>query len=136
MGYAVYEVGERDAGYGVPATCDHPDCNERIDRGLAHICGDEPATDSRGCNLYFCEKHLQHTSKGAAVRLDGGKLTVRDGPFTEAKEVIGGFTIMELPSKEAAIEEARKFMELHRQLWPGWSGECEVRLMYGDNEHP
>ena len=79
---------------------------------------------------------LQHTSKGATLRLDGGKLTVKDGPFTEAKEVIGGFTIMELPSKEAAIEEARKFMELHRQLWPGWSGECEVRLMYGDNEHP
>ena len=79
---------------------------------------------------------LQHTSKGATLRIDGGKLTVKDGPFTEAKEVIGGFTIMELPSKEAAIEEARKFMELHRQLWPGWSGECEVRLMYGDNEHP
>ena len=79
---------------------------------------------------------LQHTSKGATLRLDGGKLTVKDGPFTEAKEVIGGFTIMELPSKEAAIEEARKFMELHRRLWPGWSGECEVRLMYGDNEHP
>ena len=79
---------------------------------------------------------LQHTSKGVTLRLDGGKLTVKDGPFTEAKEVIGGFTIMELPSKEAAIEEARKFMELHRQLWPGWSGECEVRLMYGDNEHP
>ena len=79
---------------------------------------------------------LQHTSKGATLRLDGGKLTVRDGPFTEAKEVIGGFTIMELPSKEVAIEEARKFMELHRQLWPGWSGECEIRLMYDGGEHP
>ena len=79
---------------------------------------------------------LHHTSKGASVRLDGGKLTVKDGPFTEAKEVIGGFTIMELPSREAAIEEARKFMELHRQLWPSWDGECEVRLMYEDNEHP
>jgi hypothetical protein len=79
---------------------------------------------------------LHHTSKGASVRLDGGKLTVKDGPFTEAKEVIGGFTIMDLPSREAAIEEARKFMELHRQLWPAWSGECEVRLMYEDNEHP
>ena len=79
---------------------------------------------------------LQHTSKGATLRLDGGKLTVKDGPFTEAKEVIGGFTIMDLPSKEAAVEEARKFMELHRKLWPAWSGECEVRLMYEDHEHP
>lgn len=79
---------------------------------------------------------LQHTSKGASVRVDGGKLTVKDGPFSEAKEVIGGFTIMELPSKEAAVEEARKFMELHRKLWPAWSGECEIRLMYENGEHP
>lgn len=60
MGYAVYQVGDRDAGYGVPAVCDHPGCNERIDRGLSYICGGEPASDSRGCNLYFCSEHLQH----------------------------------------------------------------------------
>lgn len=64
MGYAVYEVNGRDAGYGVPSICDHPDCNKEIDRGLSYICGNEPASDSRGCNLYFCEKHLQMTSKG------------------------------------------------------------------------
>jgi len=79
---------------------------------------------------------LQHTSRGASVRVDGGRLTVKDGPFSEAKEVIGGFTIMELPSKEAAIEEARRFMELHRKLWPAWSGECEVREMFADGDHP
>ena len=79
---------------------------------------------------------LQPTSKGASVRLKGGKLITTDGPFTEAKEVIGGFTIMELASKEEAIEEARKFMELHRKLWPAWDGECEIRLMYEEGEHP
>ena len=79
---------------------------------------------------------LQHTSKGASVRINGGKLSVKDGPFTEAKEVIGGFTIMELGSKEEAIEEARKFMELHQRLWPGWDGECEIRLMYEEGDHP
>ena len=79
---------------------------------------------------------LQHTSKGASVRIDRGKLSVKDGPFTEAKEVIGGFTIMELASKEEAIEEARKFMELHRKHWPAWDGECEIRLMYEEGEHP
>jgi hypothetical protein len=79
---------------------------------------------------------LHHSSKGAAVRVDGGKLTVKDGPFTDTKEIIGGFTIMELPSKEAAIEEARKFMELHRKLWPEWSGECEIREMFADGDHP
>jgi hypothetical protein len=79
---------------------------------------------------------LQHTAKGASVRIKSGKLTVTDGPFSESKEVIGGFTIMELASKEEAIEEARKFMELHRTLWPAWDGECEVRAMYGQGDHP
>jgi hypothetical protein len=79
---------------------------------------------------------LQHTSKGASVRLRGGKLITTDGPFTEAKEMIGGFTILELSSKEEALEEARKFMELHRRLWPGWEGETEVRQMYEGDDHP
>jgi hypothetical protein len=79
---------------------------------------------------------LQHTAKGAKVRIKGGKMTVIDGPFSESKEVIGGFTIMELASKDEAIEEARKFMELHRKHWPTWDGDCEVRLMYEGGDHP
>ena len=79
---------------------------------------------------------LRPTAKGARVRQTGGKLVTTDGPFSEAKEVIGGFSIMELPSKEAALEEARKFMELHRIHWPAWEGECEVRQMYADGEMP
>ena len=49
---------KRDIGYGVPAFCDHPDCNEKIDRGLAFVCGGEPYGGDDGCGLYFCEKHL------------------------------------------------------------------------------
>ena len=79
---------------------------------------------------------LHHSSKGASVRLKGGKMTTTDGPFTEAKEVIGGFTIMNLASKEEAIAEAVKFMELHRKLWPKWDGVTEIRPMYEENEHP
>ena len=79
---------------------------------------------------------LQHSAKGASVRVRGGKLIVTDGPFSEAKEVIGGFTIMNLASREEAIEEARKFMDLHRQLWPAWEGDCEVREMYEGGDHP
>lgn len=48
----------RDIGYGVPATCDHPGCNEGIDRGLAHVCGGEPYGGGQGCGLYFCGAHL------------------------------------------------------------------------------
>jgi hypothetical protein len=79
---------------------------------------------------------LKHSSQGATVRLKGGKLVTTDGPFTEAKEVIGGFTILDLESKEAAIKEATKFMELHRTLWPTWEGQTEVRLMYEGDDHP
>ena len=43
---------------------------------------------------------------------------------------------MELASREDAIEEARKFMELHRRLWPGWEGETEIRPMYENGEGP
>lgn len=79
---------------------------------------------------------LKHSSQGVQVSLKNGKLAVTDGPFAESKEVIGGFTIMELGSRAEAIEEARKFMELHRRLWPKWDGICEVRPMYEENEHP
>ena len=79
---------------------------------------------------------LHHTSKGASVKIRGGKVIVTDGPFSEAKEVIGGFTIMNLKSKDEAIEEARKFMDLHVRTWPGWDGDCEVRLMYDEGKGP
>jgi hypothetical protein len=79
---------------------------------------------------------LKHTAEGARVRIDRGRLTTTDGPFTEAKEVIGGFSIMNLSSKDEAIREAQNFMELHRIHWPEWEGECEVRLMYEEGDHP
>jgi hypothetical protein len=73
---------------------------------------------------------LQPTSSGARIRLTNGKLITTDGPFTESKEVIGGFSIFNFASKEEALEEGRKFMELHRVHWPNWQGELEIRLMY------
>ena len=79
---------------------------------------------------------LQPSSKGASVKIRGNKIVVTDGPFSEAKEVIGGFTIFEVASREEAVEEARKFMELHRKHWPGWEGECEIRLMYDEGKGP
>lgn len=60
MGYACYYVSSqsRDCGYGVPAYCDHPGCNQKIDRGLGHLCGRDPGGDEFGCGLYFCGDHL------------------------------------------------------------------------------
>ena len=61
---------------------------------------------------------------GARVRVEGGKYTVLDGPFTEAKELVGGLAILEAPSKEAAIGYVKDFLALVGQ------GECEVRQLY------
>jgi hypothetical protein len=59
MGYQVYEVkGNRFGGYGVPSICDHPDCDEEIDRGMSYCCGNDPRSEY-GCHQYFCPKHLQ-----------------------------------------------------------------------------
>jgi len=79
---------------------------------------------------------LKSTATGARVRLTGGQVSVIDGPFAEAKEVIGGYAQFELNSREEAVESAVKFMELHKKHWPGWEGETEVRQMYGPNEFP
>ena len=72
---------------------------------------------------------LQESSKGFRIRSRGGKLTTTDGPFTESKEVIGGYAMVELTSEQEAREFAHKFMELHRVHWPEFDGECEVRPM-------
>jgi hypothetical protein len=70
---------------------------------------------------------LKATAEGFRVRSSGGKLKVTDGPFTEAKEIIGGYALLDLKSKEEALHMARQFMELHRVHWPAFEGECEVR---------
>jgi hypothetical protein len=70
---------------------------------------------------------LQPTAKGHRVRLSNGKITLSDGPFTETKEVVGGYALVEAKSHEHAMEIAREFMELHRVHWPTFEGECEVR---------
>lgn len=60
MGWAVKYDDEldRDIGYGVPASCDHPGCGEEIDRGISYRCGGyNPNTDECGCGLFFCAEH-------------------------------------------------------------------------------
>jgi hypothetical protein len=77
---------------------------------------------------------LGPTALGSRVRLSGGQLTVTDGPFTEAKEIVGGYAQFELKSKEEAIEGALRFMELHKKHWRGWEGETEIRPMLGPED--
>jgi hypothetical protein len=72
---------------------------------------------------------LKGTAEGHRIRSKGGKLQTTDGPFTEAKEVIGGYAIVDVKSKQEALEVAHQFMELHRLHWPDFECECEVRPM-------
>jgi hypothetical protein len=74
---------------------------------------------------------LMPLAKGAQVRIADGKLSVVDGPFVEAKEVVGGYAIFELPGKEEAVAAAVEFMRLHKDFMPGWEGTCEVRTFAG-----
>jgi len=72
---------------------------------------------------------LRPTSEGVRVRLQrGGKLSVMDGPFTETKEVIGGYAILEAQSKAEAVELTRRFLKVHGA---DWDVECEVRQLDG-----
>jgi hypothetical protein len=73
---------------------------------------------------------LLPSSAGFRIRLSKGKLATTDGPFTETKEVIGGWAILEADSREHALRMATEFMELHRVHWPEFEGECEVRPMF------
>src|SRR6266849_5071476 len=70
---------------------------------------------------------LMPLQTGARVQIAGGKLSVIDGPFVEAKEVIGGYAIFELRDKEEALAMAKEFMQLHLDHMPGWEGTCELR---------
>jgi hypothetical protein len=74
---------------------------------------------------------LTPVSMGAQVRIADGKLSVIDGPFVEAKEVVGGFAIFELRDKEEAVAMAKEFMQLHLDHMPGWEGTCELRSFAG-----
>ena len=74
---------------------------------------------------------LMPLASGARVRIADGKLNVIDGPFAEAKEVIGGYAIFELKGKEEALASAKEFMQLHKDLMPGWEGVCELRAIAG-----
>jgi hypothetical protein len=76
---------------------------------------------------------LRPSAEGVRVRLRGGRLSTTDGPFTESKEVIGGYAVLEADSMAQAVELAKRFLALHGD---DWDLECEVRQMEGpDSEH-
>jgi len=71
---------------------------------------------------------LRPTAEGVRVRLREGKLSTVDGPFTETKEAIGGFAILEAASTKDALELTKRFLRVHGEEW---NIECEVRQLAG-----
>lgn len=72
----------------------------------------------------------QPSALGARIRIDNGKFTVSDGPFAEAKGVVGGFAILNATSKDVAVEYLKEFWTVTGV------GECELRQLYDDNGAP
>jgi hypothetical protein len=64
------------------------------------------------------------SATGARVRRSAGEITVTDGPFTESKEIVGGFALLQVQSKEQAVELTRNFLRV------AGDGECEIRQLY------
>ena len=69
---------------------------------------------------------LRPTAEGARVRLSHGKLKTTDGPFTEAKEVVGGYAMLKADSMQQALELTSRFLKVHGDEW---EIECEVRQL-------
>lgn len=64
------------------------------------------------------------------LRLADGEITNVDGPFAEAKEVVGGYTVIEVRSEAEAVENARRVLEVHKDHWPGWEGAVEIHPVF------
>lgn len=92
-----------------------PEFVERMERLIEESMKDGSLIATEGC---------LPSALGARVRKSGGKVIVTDGPFTESKELVAGFAILEAKSKEEAIELARKFLDV------AGDGECELRQIF------
>jgi hypothetical protein len=73
---------------------------------------------------------LLASKDGMRIRLADGKISATDGPFTETKEIIGGWAILKAETKADVLRMATEFLDLHRKHWPGFEAECEVRPIF------
>jgi hypothetical protein len=78
---------------------------------------------------------LLPSSASTRLYAEGDTLTVKDGPFSETKELVGGFAIMEAGSMAEAIEQGKRFMKLHSDVMgPSYHGQLEIRPMAGPDD--
>jgi hypothetical protein len=79
---------------------------------------------------------LQPSSQGTRIRVSGGTTSVIDGPFAETKELVGGYAIFEVKSRQEAIESGKRFMQVHADiLGSSYEGELEIRPLMDPSQH-
>ena len=71
---------------------------------------------------------------GAIVTLASGTVTTTDGPFVEAKELVGGYAVYNVADVAAAAEKSAAFLQIHQDTWPGWEGWVEVRALFDGSQ--
>jgi len=105
----------------------HSEAGGGLDPRLGAAINEQAERDKRTGKLVVTGALLP-SSKGARVAVANGNVSVTDGPFSETKELVGGFAIMEAASREEAIEGAKAFMQLYADvLGPSYEGQIEVR---------
>lgn len=104
--------------------------NQDIPAGLNEEMG-QFVTENLKKGVLLDTNGLRPTAEATRVRQSRRKLTVTDGPFTETKEIVGGYALVDVGSKQEAVDLATKFMEIHLRNWPDFEGSCEVRAIDG-----
>lgn len=95
---------------------------------------DEHISKAAADGVFLDGGGLDHQADCTEVRVSDGEVTVTDGPYAEAKEIVGGYSVLEFRSHAEAVEEARRLVELHKEHWPGWEGAVVVRRIHGAPE--
>lgn len=94
----------------------------------------QAAEDATRAGTLLDRGGLAPVAHSTVVRLSGGTVAVVDGPFSEAKEVVGGYGMVQAETEDEAVQGAVWLMNLHREHWPGWEGEVEVRRILGPED--
>jgi hypothetical protein len=121
MRYMVFVKMAEDVGEAPPAL------QEAMGQSMAEAFAAGSMIDAGG---------LYPTAQSTEVRVANGAVTQTDGPYAEAKEVVGGYAILEARSAAEAVEGARRVAQIHVDFWPGWEGSVEVRRITEPEDGP
>lgn len=117
MRFLSYIEFDRDGAFGQPPAA----LRSAVTGFMSEVAGQGALVDQGG---------LSAPADGIYHRVGDGQLTITDGPFAESKEVIGGYLMYDVRSKQEAGEYARRFMQLHLDLWDRFEGVCVTRQVF------